>query len=607
MTGRLKRGKAKFDRNIFKYLTTMPEQSDSIDRLLIDPAVRGQAIKADFWQFIVKTVIQWKSLDEEFQNPVAADKDFIYDKETRAAFQPVFAALLRTVNTAILGFFDDKNDLTQKHARQTPDAAELKKDGLILDRRATAVNQLLRLLSYLTTTSRHILESHLAYLQQAFSLQTIYCSKEIASGSALPSDIAPTSDNTESSEPTSVPSNPASDAQDLHEGDLPVTEADLTIVTGDDIAPEMEKITLLKQDNTDYLGDFAEVDSWDIQKKWDKAALKYLDLICMHRTSLYSLQKKSQDPSLGDKALGSFLNNAIFEFIRPYQLLADKKTAAMRDVLSTTEYSPGVQYDEDDIKRLQEWVKHNELLDDGKPAVAERTWTSTDTFDGNFHCETVLLSLHLLARQRDQVVDQQPKTSKQAYLELPDRAITDRFESLIKYLPTSKPSCPACHALVEYYMRKFNSGLMYEGHHENWFACALPPWLPREAGEAVMAAAENKLKQRMYTFKNLKNHSDAGSSTRSSPVKKMPLDTLDDMRSSDPVAPIGSWLDKQRTEEQSPRAGDIRKREVSGDFTPYKKTTLGVKGESKSGDEPGKSKIEDDPGESKSKDDPGKR
>jgi hypothetical protein len=114
--------------------------------------------------------------------------------------------------------------------------------------------------------------------------------------------------------------------------------------------------------------------------------------------------------------------------------------------------------------------------------------------------QTVLLSLHLLRKDRDQLTDDNADVSNpdNDYLTLPPKEITDLFSSPPTVLPVSKRCCPGCSTLVKYVNKTSSSDTMlYPGEHTVWAPFILPPWIPREAGLYVLEEARKTLKNRI--------------------------------------------------------------------------------------------------------------
>ncbi|KAH8723725.1 hypothetical protein GQ44DRAFT_709978, partial [Phaeosphaeriaceae sp. PMI808] len=127
------------------------------------------------------------------------------------------------------------------------------------------------------------------------------------------------------------------------------------------------------------------------------------------------------------------------------------------------------------------------------------------------------------------------------------------FADPTKVLPVSKRCCPACHALIKYVNENANESILYPGHHENWFTAALPPWLPRKAGMAVIKAAETKLVERVKEY--LKSGTPlSDSSTGTSPITSY---RVDDLEGIDPDGiPISADWSKDQGEKRKRRKSE---------------------------------------------------
>lgn len=151
----------------------------------------------------------------------------------------------------------------------------------------------------------------------------------------------------------------------------------------------------------------------------------------------------------------------------------------------------------DECQKIRTWLLRN---GGGYSAKFENEEAEATNFTGTYHCETVLLSLALLAKKRADILDVDINSASaplsKAHLQLPGKTTTDALKGKMSALPVSQKCCPACHALVEYFIENVNPALVYPGKHEVWSAAALPPWIPREAGQVVLRAARKALRCR---------------------------------------------------------------------------------------------------------------
>ncbi|CBX98859.1 predicted protein [Plenodomus lingam JN3] len=379
--------------------------------------------------------------------------------------------------------------------------------ALELDCYATNASQWLRLLSALLDQVRPVMQAHLLYLKDIFAITKVKDGeKQRRERNASPSSYsadAPLSDQLgqPSSEPGPYQSSSSDDGlMDLESG--------------------LEKIVVSKQGA--YTADFEEIDSAGIQQHWDLAALKYMDLLCLYQKAVNSLGKGSC--AKRNKRTHDFLKTARFEYVRCFQDQADGNMMSMRKTIETLKLPGGNEYGPDNIAKIKAFIQEHELTKEGKPLISDKKWEDEKSFDGNFHCETLMLSLQLLhttQAARDEVGSD--KNSEGPYLRLPSKEIIDSFANPAKVLPVSKRCCPACHALMKYINENANENILYPGHHENWFTAALPPWIPRKAGMAVIKAAESKLVERVNKYL-ISGSAASDSSTGTSPITSYCLD-----------------------------------------------------------------------------------
>jgi len=151
----------------------------------------------------------------------------------------------------------------------------------------------------------------------------------------------------------------------------------------------------------------------------------------------------------------------------------------------------------DECQKIRTWLLRNS---NGYSAKFENEEAEATNFTGTYHCETILLSLALLAKKRADILDVDINSASaplsKAHLQLPSKTTTDALKGKLSALPVSQKCCPACHALVEYFIENVNPALVYPGKHEVWSAAALPPWIPRETGQVVLRAARKALQCR---------------------------------------------------------------------------------------------------------------
>jgi hypothetical protein len=104
-----------------------------------------------------------------------------------------------------------------------------------------------------------------------------------------------------------------------------------------------------------------------------------------------------------------------------------------------------------------------------------------DEFKGSFHCEAILLSLYLLAKEgKDHVgVDDELKNWA-----------GNLFPQLVA---VTKACCPVCATLVDVVANELQIKIDFSGIHRDFTPCALPPWLPKRYAKKVADRLEPQL------------------------------------------------------------------------------------------------------------------
>ncbi|KAH8707580.1 hypothetical protein GQ44DRAFT_777297 [Phaeosphaeriaceae sp. PMI808] len=128
-----------------------------------------------------------------------------------------------------------------------------------------------------------------------------------------------------------------------------------------DLESGLEKTVISKKGA--YTADFEEIDSAGLQQKWDLAALKYMDLLCLHQKAVNSLGKSSGDTH--DKKTYSFLKATRFEYVRCFQDQADSNMMSMRKVMETLKIRP------DNVAKIKAFIQQHEQTKDGKPIILD--------------------------------------------------------------------------------------------------------------------------------------------------------------------------------------------------------------------------------------------
>ncbi|KAF2445877.1 hypothetical protein P171DRAFT_431266 [Karstenula rhodostoma CBS 690.94] len=555
--GRIIRGTAQHDRNLWEFLTkqstdvhTAPGTEKDIP---FQPSnAKGMKIPGLLLRKILASLKKSKTgLAPELEPWLERTDEVEYTNDTRPVFQTLLSGLLIAVNAALLDLVNNKHERLMDKGKGKLSEEQVANAALELDRYAATASQWLRLLSALLDKVRPVVQAHLLYLKDVFAITKVRDrEKQRRELNAPPSSYsadAPSSDRL--GQPSSEPGPYQSSSSDSGLGDL---------------ESGLEKTVISKKEA--YTADFEEIDSAGFQQNWDLAALKYMDLLCLHQKAVNSLGKGSGDTH--DKKTHNFLRAARFEYVRCFQDQADGNMMSMRKVMETLKSPSGNEIGPDSVTKIKAFIQKHETTKDGKPVISDTKWEDEKSFDGNFHCETLMLSLQLLHKTqaaRDEVSSDEK--SENSYLLLPSKDIVDSFADPAKVLPVSKRCCPACHALMKYVNEDADEKILYPGHHENWFTAALPPWLPRKAGMAVIKAAETKLGERVKEY--LKSGTPlSDSSTGTSPITSHREDDLEDI-DPDGIPTPADWSKDQG--EKRKRRGSEEESDASRSSSPTKR------------------------------------
>ncbi|KAJ4325162.1 hypothetical protein N0V94_000876 [Neodidymelliopsis sp. IMI 364377] len=446
-----------------------------------------------------------------------------YTNDTRPIFQTLLSGLLITVNAALLDLVNNKHERLMEKGKGNLSEEQVANAALELDGYSATASQWLRLLSALLDQVRPVVQAHLLYLKYVFAITKVKDGEK------------------QRRELNASPSSYSADAPSSDRLGQPSLEPGLG-----DFESGLDKTVISNKGA--YTADFEEIDSAGLRQNWDLAALKYMDLICLHQKAVNSLGKGSGDAH--DRRVHDFLRATRFEYVRCFQDQADRNMMSMRKVMETLKFPSGGEIGPDNVAEIKAFIQKHELTKDGKPVISDTRWEDEESFDGNFHCETLMLSLQLLHKTQaahDEISSDENRENP--YLRLPPKDIVDSFADPAKVLAVSKRCCPACHALMKFVNENADRKILYPGHHENWLTAALPLWLPRKAGMAVIKAAETKLVERVQEFLKFGTPL-SDSSTGTSPITSYRVDDFEDMNP-DGIPTPADWSKDQREKESA--------------------------------------------------------
>lgn len=232
------------------------------------------------------------------------------------------------------------------------------------------------------------------------------------------------------------------------------------------------------------------------QERWAKTARRYLDTVLLQWKSLQTLFYP------GDR-LGVHMQHFLKNFkVNLIEAKCREEDTRSSNLLATILSHPHATQRTNAKAVLLDWLKHlgisNEFL-------------NPRPFGGTYHCEALLLSLHLFKQTCESDI------SLMKFLETNDHQISVDFlkslGDLSAAIAVSKKCCPSCGSLVEAVnqtralerektsskglskadiLRKYSS-FIYAGTHSNWSAVALPSFLPKPYFDFALQKAREAL------------------------------------------------------------------------------------------------------------------
>lgn len=182
LSGRIKRGKAKYGRNLYAKLIKTARDSEHTKKIPVRGtedgiAVEGTTLSRDFLKHIHDSFAAWDCLPHELKD-MDTPKDLLYNAETRNLVQTVLATLLKQINKLTIQLLIAKEETARARIEFPKDEKMKMKNAQRLDKLSVILSDWLRLLCFLTTNKRALLESHLRYLQDAFQIESTYSSEQ---------------------------------------------------------------------------------------------------------------------------------------------------------------------------------------------------------------------------------------------------------------------------------------------------------------------------------------------------------------------------------------------------------------------------------------------
>ncbi|KAF3053703.1 hypothetical protein E8E11_011508 [Didymella keratinophila] len=269
------------------------------------------------------------------------------------------------------------------------------------------------------------------------------------------------------------------------------------------------------------------------KSSWEDTNLGWLDLICLHMSSITTLLGKDS-PSPYDERVSKIILNANVSLVKATMSYRDQQLF-VKKYIDKFVMDDGKTLTEAQVSKIVEWTKaHGRGLSDRHMNPD----SELKMFSGTYHCEIIMLVLYLPERYWDEIVDPEPNVDledeSKLHLKLPSRRITSTFKDALDVLQVSKRCCPACKALVSHVIARYKANMIYPGNHTQWYPVALPSFTEVGAGRAVISAAKSALQGR---FNKILEETQ----TRNTPAK----------RYTSPASPTNNIAFNRPTEEKS--------------------------------------------------------
>ncbi|EXF78659.1 hypothetical protein CFIO01_03316 [Colletotrichum fioriniae PJ7] len=265
--------------------------------------------------------------------------------------------------------------------------------------------------------------------------------------------------------------------------------------TVEDFSGALEAEERLDTGNPEYSPDFAKLAELS-HDDWANGAVNYLRFVLRDISAHAELDRLEicKEPNWREY-MSNIMRKGEFHLIEVIPEYDDHRMMSIRKLLMEELGFAGEEDPEhpDPLGEILEWI--NSENKSKNVTVGEYDFDST-YFSGGYHCESTMLCLQLLARERDNL----SPASINSGIVLPDKEVTDLFQDDIVIMPSSRLCCPSCMHLVQYFYyhhRRRNQAIWGSVVHKDWVPCSLPPWIPRKAGEWMLAQASNSLKQRL--------------------------------------------------------------------------------------------------------------
>lgn len=178
--GRIIRGTAQHDRNLWEFLTKQSTDVHTAPRVEKDipfqpSSAEGLKIPARTLQMILASLQRNSEtgLAPEPEPWLEQTDEVVYTNDTRPAFQTLLSGLLIAVNAALLDLVTRKHERLMEKGKGKLSEEQVANAALELDDYAATARDWLRLLSALLDRVRPIVQAHLLYLKEVFAITKV--------------------------------------------------------------------------------------------------------------------------------------------------------------------------------------------------------------------------------------------------------------------------------------------------------------------------------------------------------------------------------------------------------------------------------------------------
>ncbi|KAK1514993.1 uncharacterized protein CCOS01_13186 [Colletotrichum costaricense] len=258
---------------------------------------------------------------------------------------------------------------------------------------------------------------------------------------------------------------------------------------------------------------------------WVPAAESYIGIVCRYQDALRTIMAE-----LGADFL-SFFYGARFEAEEGPEILMVNAEPWYKDssVLNFKEFFSKFPKTNGDRWSEQELLTMEDNMMARVYGPKKKDWPPKDklTYNGTWHAETIVLSLHHLATElferMDQTLVREPTRSAlfESHL-LPKLQVLGNFLNLSSVLAVSKRCCPSCNMMVEVTETSRKMQILRPGDHSDWFSTSLPPWLPEKIFSKMEARIFEEVSRRLATPLSETELPRSGSSGGSGPAQSIP-------------------------------------------------------------------------------------